>query len=55
MEITDDQEDQLSEINFVPCVKFVKRGIAAPKSIADVGHIFYNIHMVPIYKIGNLF
>lgn len=36
MEVNDEQEDQLSEINFVPCVKFVKRGIAAPKTIADV-------------------
>lgn len=36
MEINDEQEDLLSEINFVPCVKFVRRGVAAPKSIADV-------------------
>jgi hypothetical protein len=36
MEVADDVEDQLSEINFVPCVKFVKRGMAAPKNIADV-------------------
>lgn len=36
MEINDEQEDQLSEINFVPCVKFVKKGVAAAKSIADV-------------------
>ncbi|KAG5671771.1 hypothetical protein PVAND_001949 [Polypedilum vanderplanki] len=35
MEIADDFEDQLSEINFVPCVKFVKRGIASAKNIAD--------------------
>ena len=34
MEVNDEQE--LSEINFVPCVKFVKRGVAAAKSIADV-------------------
>jgi hypothetical protein len=36
MEVGDDFEDQLSEINFVPCVKFVKRGIANPRNIADV-------------------
>lgn len=36
MEVTDDQEDLLSEVNFVPCVKFVKRGVAAPKTIAEV-------------------
>jgi hypothetical protein len=36
MEVADDFEDQLSEINFVPCVKFVKRGIANPTNIADV-------------------
>lgn len=41
MEVNDEQEDQLSEINFVPCVKFVKRGIAAPKTIADVRIKFY--------------
>lgn len=35
-EVTDDQEDQLPEVNFVPCVKFVGRGIASPRNIADV-------------------
>lgn len=38
MEIADDFEDQLSEINFVPCVKFVKRGIASARNIADVSN-----------------
>jgi hypothetical protein len=36
MEVNDEQEDELPEVNFVPCVKFVKRGVAAPKTIADV-------------------
>lgn len=36
MEVTDEQEDQLVDVNFVPCVKFVRRGVAAAKSIADV-------------------
>lgn len=36
MELNDENEDELSEVNFVPCVKFVKRGIAAARSIADV-------------------
>lgn len=36
MEVNDEQEDQLPEINFVPCVKFIKRGVAAAKTIADV-------------------
>lgn len=36
LELNDELEDQLSEVNFVPCVKFVKRGVAAAKSIADV-------------------
>lgn len=47
MEVTDDQEDQLSDINFCPCVKFVKRGIAAPKTIADVNS-FRPFHVVII-------
>jgi hypothetical protein len=46
MEVTDDQEDLLSEINFCPCVKFVKRGIAASKSIADVSWSFREFHNV---------
>lgn len=40
MEVNDEQEDLLSEVNFVPCVKFVKRGVAAAKSIADVSFPF---------------
>lgn len=36
MEINDDEEDQLPEVNFVPCVKFVARGIASATGIADV-------------------
>jgi len=36
MEVADELEDQLSEINFVPCVKFVKRGVASARNIADV-------------------
>lgn len=39
MEVGDEFEDQLPEINFVPCVKFVKRGIAAAKNIADVNRV----------------
>ncbi|KAL7026102.1 hypothetical protein ACKWTF_013793 [Chironomus riparius] len=35
MEVADELEDQLSEINFVPCVKFVKRGVASARNIAD--------------------
>lgn len=41
MELNDELEDQLSEVNFVPCVKFVKRGIAAPKTISDVRKIIF--------------
>lgn len=40
MEIGDEFEDQLSVVNFVPCVKFVRRGLAAPKNIADVNKEF---------------
>lgn len=36
MEVTDEQEDELPEVNFVPCVKFVKRGISAARTIAEV-------------------
>ena len=36
MEIADDQEDQLPEVNFVPCLKFIKRNVASSKNIADV-------------------
>lgn len=36
MEVGDEFEDQLSEINFVPCVKFIRRGLPAARNIADV-------------------
>lgn len=36
MEVNDEHEDELPEVNFVPCVKFVKRGVAAAKDVADV-------------------
>lgn len=36
MEVADELEDQLGEVNFVPCLKFVKRNVASAKSIADV-------------------
>jgi hypothetical protein len=36
MEVADECEDQLGEVNFVPCLKFIKRNIASAKSIADV-------------------
>lgn len=42
MEVNDEQEDQPSEVNFVPCVKFVKRGIAAAKSISDVRNVNFS-------------
>lgn len=36
MEVADELEDQLGEVNFVPCLKFVKRNVASAKNIADV-------------------
>lgn len=36
MEVADELEDQIGEVNFVPCLKFVKRNVASAKSIADV-------------------
>ncbi|CRL07709.1 CLUMA_CG020664, isoform A [Clunio marinus] len=35
MEINDELEDSQPDVFFVPCIKVVKRGIAASKSIAD--------------------
>lgn len=44
MEVNDELEDQLSDINFVPCVKFIKRGVASARNIADVNFLkFPNI------------
>lgn len=36
MEVSDELEDQIGEVNFVPCLKFIKRNVASAKSIADV-------------------
>lgn len=36
MEVGDEFEDQLSDVNFVPCVKFIRRGLASARNIADV-------------------
>lgn len=40
MEISDDVEDQIGEVNFVPCLKFIKRNVASAKNIADVSQKF---------------